>query len=281
MPVQPGGGSLDLRFPYPVDSRLYSSHVSSGESSLLALYAFASDLRPPPHLVPIDRLLPPEGQSLRLLDFHHQGFAAGAQALGLHTASTAAYPLEDPHRVARLFWSVYSLERGVSLRLARSSTIRDHSITIPRPGPQPVAGVTIGYSLADMVNAARIYALIYDEIYSPKALAQPKQTRTAYVHALASEWRESIANRAQHIVRPYDYLTYLYPRLTHRRKSWQTDSRRRHMNSPWLTLQDTPLLSGTTSSSRPSTEPYPAEHHPRSPPSARRPPGLPCGNTPT
>lgn len=107
---------------------------------------------------------------------------------------------EERHRKTCLFWSIYCLEKGLSLRLARPSTIRDYDITISKPDPQPSTSAAIGQSLLDSVNAARIYGLVYDEIYSPRALAQPAETRTARVHALAAKWREILTSKAEHLV---------------------------------------------------------------------------------
>ncbi|KAH6962340.1 fungal-specific transcription factor domain-containing protein [Ilyonectria sp. MPI-CAGE-AT-0026] len=125
-----------------------------------------------------------------------------AQALGLHSsASMTGDTIEERHRKTRLFWSIYSLERGVSLRLARPSTIRDHDITIPEPKPETSTSTAIIQSLLESVNAARIYGLVYDDIYSPRALAQPAETRTARVHALAAEWEEILTSKAVHLTK--------------------------------------------------------------------------------
>jgi hypothetical protein len=55
--------------------------------------------------------------------------------------------------------------------------------------------------LPDSVNSARLSGLIYDDIYSPKALAQPPAVRLGRVHEIAAEWREVVASNAQHWVR--------------------------------------------------------------------------------
>ncbi|KAH8879728.1 hypothetical protein GQ53DRAFT_800065 [Thozetella sp. PMI_491] len=134
-----------------------------------------------------------------------------AQALGLHSsASMASDTVEERHRKTCLFWSIYSLERPVSLRLARSSTIRDHDITITKPNPQPSTSPVIRQSLLDSVNSARIYGLVYDEIYSPRALAQPAETRAALVHTLAAEWQEVSTNKAEHLTKLARYFEGLH-----------------------------------------------------------------------
>ncbi|KAH6665305.1 hypothetical protein F5X68DRAFT_265761 [Plectosphaerella plurivora] len=121
-----------------------------------------------------------------------------AQALGLHVPSTAPEASEDRNCKSRLWWSVYVLERSISLCLVRPSTIRDRDIMIPRPEPQLIASPTVSHGLPDLVNCGRLYGLIYDEIYSPRALAQPPTTRLARVQEIAAEWRVAIASNAKY-----------------------------------------------------------------------------------
>lgn len=124
-----------------------------------------------------------------------------AQALGLHNnASMAGDAVEERHRKTRLFWHIYSLERVVSLRLQHPSTIRDDYITVPKPEAQPSASVAFRQSLLDSVNAARIYGLLFDNIYNPRALAEPQEVRGARIDALAAEWLEVSISKAENLV---------------------------------------------------------------------------------
>jgi hypothetical protein len=102
---------------------------------------------------------------------------------------------------------VYVLERSVSLCLVRPSTIRDRDIMIPRPGPSPITSSIASHGLPDSVNSARLYGLIYDDIYSPKALVQPPAVRLGRVHEIAAEWRDIVASNAQHWVREPPSIT--------------------------------------------------------------------------
>jgi hypothetical protein len=124
-----------------------------------------------------------------------------AQALGLHLPPPATDPPEDRNRKTSLFWSVYVLERSVALCLVRSSIIRDRDIMIPRPGPSSITSSIASHGLPDSVNSARLYGLIYDDIYSPKALVQPPTVRLARIHEIAAEWRDVLVSNAQHWVR--------------------------------------------------------------------------------
>lgn len=102
---------------------------------------------------------------------------------------------------------MYVLERSVSLCLVRPSTIRDRDIMIPRPGPSTITTSIASHGLPDSVNSARLYGLIYDDIYSPKALVQPPAVRLGRIHEIAAEWRDVVASNARHWVRKSSYIT--------------------------------------------------------------------------
>ncbi|KAE8451664.1 hypothetical protein EG329_003121 [Mollisiaceae sp. DMI_Dod_QoI] len=80
----------------------------------------------------------------------------------------------------RLFWTVYKVEKGLSLRLGRSSTIRDVDITLPIDQTRPT-------------RLGRIQGQVYDQLYSPAGLSQPYNAeRGRMAEALAKELRDVI-----------------------------------------------------------------------------------------
>jgi len=104
------------------------------------------------------------------------------QTLGYHRL----YPPKEndrPLRAAqeRLFWTVYKLEKGLSLRLGRSSKIRDDEITLPFDPNEPRSN-----------RLGRIQGKIYDQLYSPVGLSQPDDERGHIAEELAGELRELI-----------------------------------------------------------------------------------------
>lgn len=108
--------------------------------------------------------------------------------MGYHRANSLknAKP-DDAHFKSFLFWSVYFIDKSLSLRLGRSSTIQDWDISIPEPTPRtPVETAWMAfYSL--WIGAARCQGNIYELLYSPDAVAQPDQVRQARVQKLASD----------------------------------------------------------------------------------------------
>ncbi|KAG5746427.1 hypothetical protein H9Q70_010874 [Fusarium xylarioides] len=111
-----------------------------------------------------------------------------SQTLGLHSKTTMALDPPDLRMTKiRVFWLAYVQEKGLSLGLGRSSTIRDADITIPVPSIE--ARPNIGYfgHMDKMKELASLQGKIYDELYSSSALAQPQSVRATKARGLASE----------------------------------------------------------------------------------------------
>jgi len=77
------------------------------------------------------------------------------------------------------------LDKGLSLRLGRGSTIQDYDVTLPYPSSHEPDRNAISAFMTIWIKAARIQGQIYERLYSPEALAQPENTRRARVQILA------------------------------------------------------------------------------------------------
>lgn len=101
-------------------------------------------------------------------------------------------------------------EKTLSLRLGRSSTFRDHDITLARPGTERHAGNFLGDIARYWIDLSSIQGRVYDEIYSPGALMQPPDIRTSRAQALAAELKSAMQNAQDFHVRfPLPNLTAL------------------------------------------------------------------------
>ncbi|OOF94288.1 hypothetical protein ASPCADRAFT_6972 [Aspergillus carbonarius ITEM 5010] len=113
------------------------------------------------------------------------------QTLGYHRSPS----LEKVGKAAQgnmLFWAVYILDKAVSLRLGRASTIQDYDITsleaLDMTGiNEPFKSI---YPL--WVKLATIQGQTYELLYSPAALAQPESERISRARQLASEMQQMV-----------------------------------------------------------------------------------------
>ncbi|KAI4863796.1 hypothetical protein F4820DRAFT_359771 [Hypoxylon rubiginosum] len=80
-----------------------------------------------------------------------------------------------------LFWTVYRLEKGLSLRFGRSSTIHDAEITLP-----------IDANELQSTKIARIIGKVYGRLYSPTGLSRSNDDRGRVAEELAGELRDLI-----------------------------------------------------------------------------------------
>ncbi|OLN93247.1 putative transcriptional regulatory protein C11D3.07c 3 [Colletotrichum chlorophyti] len=118
-----------------------------------------------------------------------------SQTLGMHSVVAMAH--EDPQiRIfkIKLFWLIYVQDKGLSLRLGRSSTIRDNDVTVSPITFDSRSEMGMLGQLHKMTELARMQGMIYDQIYSPAALIQPQAIRTARARRLASELEALITN---------------------------------------------------------------------------------------
>ncbi|TEA19158.1 putative transcriptional regulatory protein [Colletotrichum sidae] len=111
-----------------------------------------------------------------------------SQTLGMH--SIVAMSQDDAETKAqkiKLFWLIYMQEKGLSLRLGRSSTIRDSDITIPPLTIDAKQDTALYGQLQKWTEFGSLQGRVYDQIYSPGALILPQNVRIARARQLASE----------------------------------------------------------------------------------------------
>ncbi|KAK8102217.1 hypothetical protein PG984_015363 [Apiospora sp. TS-2023a] len=108
--------------------------------------------------------------------------------LGLHRGAT--WRDESPtarNQNAWLFWNVYVLDKGLSLRLGRPSVIQDYDITVPIPTTSIDRHPAIEHCLLTWIKVSRCQGRVYELLYSPAALAQDDGIRTARAQGLTEE----------------------------------------------------------------------------------------------
>ncbi|KAF7550475.1 hypothetical protein G7046_g8006 [Stylonectria norvegica] len=118
------------------------------------------------------------------------------QTLGYHRTSsmTNDKPKETGYKQL-LFWSVYYMDKSLSLRLGRASTIPDWDVTVPLPTVGDPAFGTLSAYFCLWVSTAKCQGNIYEMLYSPDSMLQPNHVRQARAHALVNELHK-ITNEA-------------------------------------------------------------------------------------
>ncbi|KAF4773680.1 hypothetical protein HER10_EVM0003249 [Colletotrichum scovillei] len=110
------------------------------------------------------------------------------QTLGYHRESSLNNGRNEDDRLRKfLFWSNYFIDKSLSLRLGRASTIPEWTITVTRPSimdshPEPALAYFVLW-----VEAARCQGKIYELLYSPDSVRQRDEERRSRVQSLISD----------------------------------------------------------------------------------------------
>ncbi|KAF4999996.1 hypothetical protein FGRMN_2077 [Fusarium graminum] len=123
------------------------------------------------------------------------------QTLGYHRISTMKNdkPL-DAQKKKFLFWNVYYIDKSLSLRLGRASTIQDWDVTVPLPSPDPTDSTPLSAFISLWVATARCQGHIYELLYSPGSMNQSDDTRRYRAQKLVADL-DDIARRGQELSR--------------------------------------------------------------------------------
>ncbi|KAF5658365.1 C6 transcription factor [Fusarium heterosporum] len=123
------------------------------------------------------------------------------QTLGYHRISTMKNdkPL-DAQKKKFLFWNVYYIDKSLSLRLGRASTIQDWDVTVPLPSPESTDSTPLSAFISLWVATARCQGHIYELLYSPGSMNQPDDTRRYRAQKLVADL-DDIARRGQELSR--------------------------------------------------------------------------------
>lgn len=121
---------------------------------------------------------------------------------------------ESKSQKTRLFWSIYTIEKMLALRIGRSSTIRETDISVPKIGHENSPHAIFNQISSIWIATSDLQGRVYDEIYSPGSLAQPEDVRTSRAYALAEEAKRLLQAQDEIQVRgetvsPIDLVNYI------------------------------------------------------------------------
>ncbi|KAG5982459.1 hypothetical protein E4U55_001862 [Claviceps digitariae] len=114
------------------------------------------------------------------------------QTGGYHRSESLKYDSPDTSRLKRLlFWHVYTLDKGLGLRLGRAPVIHECDIDIPRVFEVNNSGQLGSSTVPTLwINMSYLQSRIYEQLYSPSALKSPHAELVERARALASECRK-------------------------------------------------------------------------------------------
>ncbi|KAF4441897.1 hypothetical protein F53441_11857 [Fusarium austroafricanum] len=121
------------------------------------------------------------------------------QTLGYHRISTMKS--DKPREAQRkqfLFWNAYFIDKSLSLRLGRASTIQDWDVTVPLPTTTPVNSTPLSAFISLWVATARCQGHIYELLYSPDSMTQSADVRRFRVQKLVGDLEE-ISRRSKEL----------------------------------------------------------------------------------
>ncbi|EMT61122.1 hypothetical protein FOC4_g10014164 [Fusarium odoratissimum] len=97
-----------------------------------------------------------------------------SQTLGYHRIPSIKEGVvaEEKRHAQLLFWFTYFIDKSLSLRLGRASTIQDWDVTTPMIS-EPGTCSLIDVSITMWINTARCQGKIYESLYSPDSITQP------------------------------------------------------------------------------------------------------------
>ncbi|KAF2010912.1 hypothetical protein BU24DRAFT_427102 [Aaosphaeria arxii CBS 175.79] len=109
------------------------------------------------------------------------------QTLGYHRTVCINGKNPEDHRYTQfLFWSTYYVDKSLSLRLGRASTIPEWDIGIDLPSPPSVGQESVLAYFVLWIKLARCQGNIYEYLYSPGSINQPDSVRQSRIELLRS-----------------------------------------------------------------------------------------------
>ena len=113
------------------------------------------------------------------------------QTLGYHR-EMALVPesAQQTRRRKRLVWMIVIIDKTLSLRLGRASSIRDGDFTLEKlsdNSQDDLSAFSFMTLLSKWIDLSLLQGQVYDDIFSPRALLQPEGIRVARARELATD----------------------------------------------------------------------------------------------
>ncbi|GKU01982.1 hypothetical protein FLAG1_03094 [Fusarium langsethiae] len=123
------------------------------------------------------------------------------QTLGYHRISTMKN--DKPREAQRkqfLFWNTYFIDKSLSLRLGRASTIQDWDVTVPMLSENPANATPLSPFISLWIATARCQGHIYELLYSPGSMEESDDVRRLRSQKLVYELQD-IGRRSRELAK--------------------------------------------------------------------------------
>lgn len=113
------------------------------------------------------------------------------QTLGYHR-ERALIPesAQQKRRRKRLVWMIVIIDKTLSLRIGRASSIRDGDFTLEKlsdNSQDDLSAFSFMTLLSKWIDLSLLQGQVYDDIFSPRALLQPEGIRVVRARALVTD----------------------------------------------------------------------------------------------
>lgn len=115
-----------------------------------------------------------------------------AQAIGLHRKAHPSQNFSEEETVERqlVFWTLYVMDKALSLTFGRSTCLPDFDIDVDLPDASYAGNVLLTQHFASWVWLAKIQSKIYSQLYSASACGASDEVRQRSVAELELELRD-------------------------------------------------------------------------------------------
>lgn len=104
----------------------------------------------------------------------------------------------EAQRKQFLFWNTYFIDKSLSLRLGRASTIQDWDVTVPLLTSNPPNATPLSAFICLWVATARCQGHIYELLYSPDSMTQSDDVRRFRAQKLVNDLKD-ISRRSKEL----------------------------------------------------------------------------------
>jgi hypothetical protein len=111
-----------------------------------------------------------------------------AQSLGYHRANAGVDDAKERRERSWVFWAIYTLDKGLSLRLGRAPNLQDYDLSLAIPEIDWNSDMVVFECFKKFwALTASVQGRIYEHLYSPTAMSSTPEERAQKALRLGEE----------------------------------------------------------------------------------------------